>query len=115
MRLTSHVFRIGSVAIADDRLVSYDEAAALPNESPLRCVDAETERRMIAEIESAKEAGDTRGGAFEVIATGLPAGLGSYTQWDRKLDGRLAQALMSIHAIKAVGVGVGPEAAALAA
>ena len=112
VRLTIHVFRIGSVAIADDRIVSYEEAAALPDESPLRCVDAETERRMIAEIEGAKEAGDTRGGAFEVIATGVPAGVGSYTQWDRKLDGRLAQALMSIHAIKAVGVGVGPEAAA---
>src|SRR5688500_19161150 len=66
---------------------------------------------MIAEIESAKEAGDTLGGAFEVIAKGLPRGLGSYVQWDRKLDGRLAQALMCIHAIKAVGVGIGPEVA----
>ena len=66
---------------------------------------------MIAEIDAAREAGDTRGGAFEVIATGVPAGLGSYTQWDRKLDGRLAQALMSIPAIKGVGVGIGPDAA----
>ena len=60
----------------------------------------------------AKEAGDTLGGAFEVIATGVPVGLGSYVQWDRKLDGRLAQALMSIPAIKAVGIGLGPEVAA---
>ena len=67
---------------------------------------------MIAEIDRAREAGDTLGGAFEVIATGVPIGLGSYVQWDRKLDGRLAQALMSIPAIKAVGVGIGPEAAA---
>ena len=62
-------------------------------------------------IDRAKEAGDTMGGAFEVIATRLPGGLGSYTQWDRKLDGRLAQALMSIPAIKAVGIGLGPEVA----
>ncbi len=66
---------------------------------------------MIAEIDAAREAGDTLGGAFEVIATGVPPGLGSYIQWDRKLDGRLAQALMSIPAIKAVGVGLGPAAA----
>ena len=62
---------------------------------------------MIAAIDAAKEAGDTLGGAFEVIATGLPPGLGSYVQWDRKLDGRLAQAVMSIPAIKAVGIGKG--------
>ena len=66
---------------------------------------------MIDEIDRARETGDTKGGAFEVIATGLPVGLGSYVQWDRKLDGRLAQALMSIPAIKAVGIGLGPEAA----
>jgi chorismate synthase len=66
---------------------------------------------MIAAIDAAKEAGDTLGGAFEVIATGVPPGLGSYVQWDRKLDGRLAQAMMCIHAIKAVGIGIGPEVA----
>ena len=66
---------------------------------------------MIAAIDRAREAGDTLGGAFEVIATDVPLGLGSYAQWDRKLDGRLAQALMSIPAIKAVGVGIGAEAA----
>jgi chorismate synthase len=67
---------------------------------------------MIDEIDRAREAGDTKGGGFEVIATGVPIGLGSYVQWDRKLDGRLAQAMMSIPAIKAVGIGLGPEAAA---
>jgi len=66
---------------------------------------------MISYIDSAREAGDTVGGAFEVIVTGVPPGLGSYVQWDRKLDGRLAQAMMCIHAIKAVGIGIGPEAA----
>jgi chorismate synthase len=68
---------------------------------------------MIAEIDRAREAGDTMGGAFEVIAHAVPPGLGSYVQWDRKLDGRLAQALMSIPAIKAVGIGLGPAVANL--
>ena len=66
---------------------------------------------MIAEIDRAREAGDTMGGSFEVIAHDVPPGLGSYVQWDRKLDGRLAQALMSIPAIKAVGIGRGPAVA----
>jgi chorismate synthase len=66
---------------------------------------------MMAEIDRAREAGDTVGGAFEVIATNVPIGLGSHVQWDRKLDGRLAQALMSIPAIKAVGIGAGPHVA----
>jgi chorismate synthase len=68
---------------------------------------------MIAEIDRAREAGDTMGGSFEVIAHDVPPGLGSYVQWDRKLDGRLAQALMSIPAIKAVGIGRGPVVASL--
>ena len=68
---------------------------------------------MIAEIDRCRDAGDTAGGAFEVIARGLPVGLGSYVQWDRKLDGRLAQAMMSIPAIKGVGIGIGPKAASV--
>jgi chorismate synthase len=92
--------------------VSFAQAEALPDDSPLRCVDEETTRQMIEVIDAAKAAGDTMGGGVEVIATGVPIGLGSYVQWDRKLDGRLAHALMSIPAIKAVGVGIGPEAAA---
>jgi chorismate synthase len=76
-------------------------------------VDPEVERRMIAEIDRARDAGDTMGGSFEVIARGVPVGLGSHVQWDRKLDGRLAQALMSIPAIKAVGIGRGPAVATL--
>jgi chorismate synthase len=111
VRLTSHVFAIGDVRIPDSEIVSFDRAAALPADAPLRCVDPETERRMTQEIDEARDAGDTRGGAFEVIAAGVPVGLGSYAQWDRKLDGRLAQAIMSIPAIKAVGIGIGPEAA----
>jgi chorismate synthase len=109
--LTSHVWAIGVAHLPEGSAVPFDIAAALPVDSPLRCVDPEVERRMIEEIDQAREKGDTRGGAFEVIARGVPMGLGSYIQWDRKLDGRLAQALMSIPAIKAVGVGLGPEAA----
>jgi chorismate synthase len=111
MEMTSHVWAIGAAHLAEGTTVSFDRAAALPSDSPLRCVDADVERRMIEEIDHAREQGDTRGGAFEVIVRGVPIGLGSYIQWDRKLDGRLAQALMSIPAIKAVGVGLGPEAA----
>jgi chorismate synthase len=68
---------------------------------------------MVAEIDKARVAGDTLGGAFEVIARNLPPGLGSHVQWDRKLDGRLAQAIMSIPAIKAMGIGLGPRVADL--
>ena len=109
--LTSHVWAIGEARLPSGSLIPFERAAALPPDSPLRCVDEDVERRMIAEIDSAREKGDTRGGAFEVIARNVPIGLGSYIQWDRKLDGRLAQALMSIPAIKAVGIGLGPEAA----
>jgi chorismate synthase len=111
VRLTSHVTSIGPVHLPDSETVSFERAEALPDDSPLRCVDAEVERQMIEIIDRARDAGDTIGGGFEVIAAGVPIGLGSYAQWDRKLDGRLAQALMSIPAIKAVGIGLGPEAA----
>ena len=93
--------------------VTFEQARAIPADSPLRCVDPQVERQMIDEIDRAREAGDTAGGAFEVIVRGLPAGLGSYVQWDRKLDGRLGQALMSIPAIKGVGIGLGPIVAGL--
>jgi chorismate synthase len=110
VRIASHVSAIGGVALPGNRLVTFDEAMALPDD-PLRCADAQLQQQMITAIDAAKEAGDTLGGAFEVIATGVPPGLGSYVQWDRKLDGRLAQAMMCIHAIKAVGIGIGPEVA----
>jgi len=101
------------VSLPDPASVDFNRASQLPDDAPLRCVDPELEGRMIAEIDRAREAGDTLGGAFEVIVTGVPVGLGSYVQWDRKLDGRLAQALMSIPAIKAVGIGIGPDVASL--
>jgi chorismate synthase len=111
IRLTSHVFRIGGIALPDGATVEFAQAAALADDAPLRVVDTSLEQQMIAEIDRAREAGDTLGGAFEVIGTGVPIGLGSHVQWDRKLDGRLAQALMSIQAIKAVGIGAGPAVA----
>jgi chorismate synthase len=111
IRLASHVSAIGDVVVPADRSVSFAEASALPDDSPLRCVDADLQRRMMAYIDAAGAVGDTVGGAFEVIVSGVPPGLGSYVQWDRKLDGRLGQALMCIHAIKAVGIGIGPEVA----
>jgi len=111
VRIASHVSSIGDVSLPETRVVSFEEADGMDADAPLRCIDSALQQRMIAFIDAAKEAGDTVGGSFEVIATGVPPGLGSYVQWDRKLDGRLAQALMCIHAIKAVGIGIGPEAA----
>jgi chorismate synthase len=112
--IVSHVFAIGPVALPDPLAVTYEEARNIGGDAPLHCVDADVEREMIAAIDRARDAGDTMGGSFEVIARGVPPGLGSYVQWDRKLDGRLAQALMSIPAIKGVGIGRGPGAASLA-
>ena len=111
IRIASHVVAIGDVLLPSSGTVSFDQAHAVPDDAPLRCVDDSVQTRMIAAIDAAREAGDTLGGAFEVIADGVPHGLGSYVQWDRKLDGRLAQAVMCIHAIKGVGIGLGPEAA----
>jgi chorismate synthase len=111
VRVASHVSVIGDIGLDAARTVSFGEADSLSDDAPIRCVDAATEQRMIEAIDRAREAGDTLGGAFEIIATGMPIGLGSYVQWDRKLDGRLGQALLCIHAIKAVGIGIGPEVA----
>jgi chorismate synthase len=109
----SHVTRIGDVAIDESLSIDIDRLRAIPDDSPLHCADPDVEPLMIAAIDRAKDAGDTLGGSFEVVVTGLPVGLGSYVQWDRKLDGRLAQAVMSIPAIKAVGIGKGPDVARL--
>jgi len=111
IRIASHVTAIGGIMVPANQTVSFAAASSLPDDAPLRCVDEDLQRQMMAAIDAAKAAGDTLGGAFEVIVTGVPPGLGSYVQWDRKLDGRLAQALMCIHAIKAVGIGIGPEVA----
>ena len=113
VEVVSHVVRIGDVGVADPLAVTFEEARGLSDDSPLHCGDPAAEARMIEAIDQARDSGDTLGGAFEVIARTVPIGLGSYVQWDRKLDGRLAQALMSIPAIKGVGIGYGPLAASL--
>ena len=100
----SHVTRIGGVeARVPDDLPPDINAAA--DDSPVRTLDLDTEAGMINAIDEARQAGDTVGGCFEVVVRGLPVGLGSYVSWDRKLDGRLAQAVMSVHAIKGVEIG----------
>jgi len=109
--IVSHVVRIGAAAVANPQAIPYERVRAIGADTPLHCADTAVEQRMIEEIDRAREAGDTMGGAFEVIAHDVPPGLGSHVHWDRKLDGRLAQALMSIPAIKAVGIGLGPGVA----
>jgi chorismate synthase len=106
----SHVTRIGSESVARPAEWSGDLNEA-SDASELRCLDPAAEGRMKNEIDAASEAGDTLGGEFEVIATGLPVGLGSHVAWDRRLDGRVAGALMSIQAMKGVEIGLGFEAA----
>jgi chorismate synthase len=110
--VASHVRAIGPVHVDDDLSPRFDRVAALDENDPIRCLDAGMREQMIAAIDAARTAGDTLGGRVEIVATGVPAGLGSYAQWDRRLDGRLAQALMSIPAIKAVEIGAGVAAAA---
>ena len=109
--IVSHVVRIGSAALADPLAITFAQVRAIDADAPLHCADPVVEQQMIAAIDAARDAGDTMGGTFEVIVHGLPPGLGSYVHWDRKLDGRLAQALMSIQAIKGVGIGLGPAVA----
>ena len=109
--ISSHITGIGAVVMPAGVSVPFADVQAMDLEAPLRCTDDELEGQMIATIDAAKAAGDTLGGSFEVIARNVPVGLGSYAQWDRKLDGRLAQAVMSIPAIKAVAIGDGVEGA----
>jgi chorismate synthase len=108
--ILSHVTEIGGVRIGPLAL-PWEEIAQRAEASEVRCADPEAERAMIEAIDAAKGKGDTLGGVFEVVAVGCPVGLGSYVHWDRKLDGRLAQAFCSIHAIKGAEVGMGFEAA----
>jgi len=110
IHIASHVTAIGGVALPGSASVSFAQANALATDDDMRCVDASVAAAMKQAIDAAKDAGDTVGGVFEVIAHDVPPGLGSHTHWDRKLDGRLAQALMSIHAIKSVGIGLGADA-----
>jgi len=110
IRVGSHVRSIGPVeALVPEELPADLNTAS--DASPVRCLDPEASEKMTAAIDQAREDGDTLGGIFEVVATGVPVGLGSHISWDRKLDGRLAAAVMSIQAIKGVELGLGFEGA----
>ncbi|MGV8907863.1 MAG: chorismate synthase [Propionicimonas sp.] len=111
IRVLSHVVRIGTAASKEATLPTPEDLTAI-DAHPVRCFDTWAGDAMLAEIAAAKTEGDTLGGVVEVLAYGVPPGLGSHTQWDRRLDGRLAQALMGIQAIKGVEVGDGFELAA---
>lgn len=110
IKVMGYIRSIGKVEARSEGL-TYEEIFARSDESPVRVADKEAEDKMIALIEDCKKKGDTLGGIFEVVALGLPPGLGSHAQWDDKLDGRLARALMSIQAIKGVEIGLGFEMA----
>lgn len=110
IRVMGYLRSLGGVEANLDGL-SYEETFSRAEESPVRTADPKAEEKMIALIEECKKEGNTLGGVFEVVALGLPPGLGTHTQWDRKLDGRLALALMSIQAMKGVEIGLGFEMA----
>ena len=112
IEICSHVIQLGGIP-AKTLELTFDQVAAIPEDSALRCADTNAEQQMIELIDKTKTEGDTLGGVFEVIARNVPAGLGSHTAWDLKLDGRLAQAFMSIPAVKAVAIGAGFEATSL--
>ena len=101
--LHSHVLSIGDVKAAPPAKIDWQAV----EDSPVRCADSEAAERMTAEIDAARDAGDTVGGIVEVLAENVPIGLGSHVSWDRKIDGRVSQALMSINAVKAVSIGPG--------
>ena len=103
--LHSHVISIGSVSSCPVESIDWD----VVEDSPVRCADQEAAQRMMVAIDAAKEAGDTLGGTVEIVAENVPIGLGSHVHWDRKIDGLLSQALMSINAVKAVSIGPGWE------
>jgi chorismate synthase len=111
VEVLSHVIAVGHARL--DREATWEEIQAVCAylESPFRCVDPQAEEKMKAEVDAALRAGNSVGGIFEVVAHGVPPGLGSHAQWDEKLDGRLARAVMSIQAVKAVEIGSGVASA----
>lgn len=112
VEIRSHVVQLGG--IPDEPLeLTWQQISSISDEEPLHCADATAQQKMIALIDEKRTEGDTLGGVFEVVARGVVPGLGSHTAWDLKLDGRLAQAVMSIPAVKAVSIGAGLEASSL--
>ncbi|MCU1613918.1 MAG: aroC [Frankiales bacterium] len=110
VRVVSHVVAIGPVTVPDGVLPGPDDNELI-DEDPVRCADPATSEAMVAEVDDARKNGDTLGGVVEVVVHGLPPGLGSHVHWDRRLDSRLAGALMGVQSVKAVEVGDGLETA----
>jgi chorismate synthase len=104
IEVASHVITIGHITL-ESRDVGWDEIQRVQDSDLLRCVDSEVEKRMIGEVDEAKKKKDTLGGIFQVVARNVPPGLGSHVQWDQKIDGRIAQAILSVPAVKGVAVG----------
>ena len=107
VRILSHVVALGAVSAPADAAVPVPADLARIDQDPVRCLDASVSAAMVAEVDAARKDGDTLGGVVEVLVYGLPPGLGSFTQWDRRLDARLAGALVSVQAIKGVEFGDG--------
>jgi chorismate synthase len=112
IELVAHTVQVGPVSVPDDAPLPPADATPALDEDGIRCFDPETSARMIAEIDQCQKDGDTLGGVVEVVAYGVPVGLGSHVHWDRRLDSRLAAAIMGIQAIKGVEVGDGFRTAA---
>jgi chorismate synthase len=111
IEVLSHTTAIGTATVPQDFSVTWEQLESLRADEVVHCAIPEVSQRMVQEIDKAQKEGDTIGGTFEVIARGVPTGLGSHTAWDTRLDGQLAQAIMSINAVKAVEVGIGVQGA----
>ena len=107
MDVLSHTTAIGTARVPPGFLASWQQLEAIREDDVVRCVIPEVGQEMVRQIENAQKEGDTIGGTFEVVALGVPLGLGSHTGWDTRLDGRLAQAVMCVNAVKAVEIGQG--------
>ena len=107
IEVLSHTTAIGRARVPEDLIVSWQQLETIRDDEVVRCALPDIAREMVKEIETAQKDGDTVGGTFEVVARGVPVGLGSHTGWDTRLDGRLAQAVMCVNAVKAVEIGKG--------
>jgi chorismate synthase len=111
IEILSHTTAIGNVRVPSGFVVSWEQLEAIRDDDLVRCVLPDVAQQMVREIESAQKDGDTIGGTFEVVGRGIPLGLGSHIAWDTRLDGRLAQAIMCVNAVKAVEIGEGVRVA----
>lgn len=111
IEIVSHVVEIGGIKASETELTDMKKIQQLAEDSPVRCLDEKAGVQMMEAIDLAKKNGDTLGGVVEVVATGMPAGVGSYVHYDRKLDAKIAGAILSINAFKGVEFGIGFEAA----